>query len=338
MKQALKGLLKSTAASVASRAGEHRLASPSAKLWILMYHRILPASDPRFALEEPGMIVTPETFAMHMREAQRHFDVIELSQWIKMKEQNLPLPRKACAITFDDGWADNYQYALPILQAEKLPATLFAVAEKIGTDFQFWPNIITALLFTPAALHSLQQHSIFGQIFPQLAKPASFIDREYAAAYISQLKQFSDSAIFSALNDIAWRSLLETDLPNALMSWEQLIAMQQSGLVSIGSHTCNHKRLTTALTEEEMQHEIIQSKIIIENRLSSAVDLFCFPNGDYSPRALELVEQNYSAAVTTQKGIVKTNTCSKHELTRISIHEQVSNSKKLFGARLSGWL
>lgn len=339
MKPALKRLIKSTAATVASYAGPHKQLSSTSKLWILMYHRILPNTDCRFGLEEPGMIVTPETFAMQMREVKRHFDIIDLSEWIKLKEQNLPLPRKACAITFDDGWADNYEYAYPILKSENIPSTLFVVAEKIGTDFQFWPNIIMALIIGNTEIaRVIQEHPLFAKIFQYAPIPAKLIDREYAAVYISHLKQFSDQEIFTALNDIMWRSLLDFELPNALMSWEQLLTMKKSALVNIGSHTCNHKRLTDALSEHEMIHEIIDSKKIIENRLSSTIDLFCFPNGDYSPKALELVQKNYAAAVTTQRGINKANTCINHELTRVGIHDQVSNNRKLFGAKLSGWL
>lgn len=339
MNPVLKHLIKSTAATIAAHAGPHRQISSTSKLWILMYHRILPSTDRRFSLEEPGMIVTPETFTMQMREIKRHFDIIDLSEWIKLKKQNIPLPRKACAITFDDGWSDNYENALPILKSEKIPSTLFAVAEKIGTDFQFWPNIIMALLIGKTAIpNAMKQHPLFAKNFQSVPIPVKSIDREYVAVYISHLKQFSDQEIFTALNDIMWRSLLDFELPNALMSWEQLLLMKQSGLVNIGSHTCNHKRLTNSLSEHEMIHEIIDSKKIIENRLSSTVDLFCFPNGDYSPRALELVQQNYTAAVTTQKGINKADTCINHELTRVGIHDQVSNNKKLFGAKLSGWL
>ncbi len=339
MKPALKQLLKTTAATFANRLGAHRQSSSTPKLWILMYHRILPKQDRRFALEEPGMVVTPDTFAMHMNEVKRHFDVISLPEWVRLKQQNLPLPRKACAITFDDGWADNYEYAFPIIQAEKIPATIFAVAEKIGTDFQFWPNIIMALLLSnPSALSAMQKHPLFAKLAQMSPIPSKLIDREYVAVYISQLKQFSDSEIFTALYDIEWRALLNVAMPNALMSWEQLIMMQQSGLVTIGSHTCNHKRLTVAVSDEELVHEIALSKTIIETRLSSVVDLFCFPNGDYSPRALELVGNNYLAAVTTKKGIVTANTCSNYELTRIGVHEEVSNSRRLFGARLAGWL
>ena len=339
MKPALKQLLKSSLATLANRLGAHRQSVSTPKLWILMYHRILPKNDKRFALEEPGMVVTPETFSMHISEVKRHFDIISLPEWVKLKQQNLPLPRKACAITFDDGWADNYEYAFPIIQAEKIPVTVFVVAEKIGTDFQFWPNIIMALLMSNvSALSAMQNHPLFAKVTQKSPTLSAPIDREYVAAYIAQLKQFSDSEIFTALYDIKWRTLLNVAMPNALMSWEQLLTMQQSGLVAIGSHTCNHKRLMTALSDEELAHEIIASKTIIETQLSSTVDLFCFPNGDYSPPALELVKNNYLAAVTTKKGIVTASSCSNYELTRIGIHEEVSHSRRMFGARLAAWL
>ncbi|RYY77385.1 MAG: polysaccharide deacetylase family protein [Gammaproteobacteria bacterium] len=301
-----------------------------------MYHRILPKEDERFNLEEPGMIVTPDTFAMHMNDIKRHFDVISLSDWVNLKQQELPLPKKACAVTFDDGWADNYEYALPVLKATNTPATLFAVAEKIGTNFQFWPNSVLALLLNGFTTE-LNRHPLFAKVSSQPPVEGP-IDREYAAAYIHQLKSFSDDAIFSALHDIRSADLLAGQLPNALMTWEQLNAMHASGLVVIGSHTCNHMRLSVDLNAQQMQYEIENSKRILDERLGAPADLFCFPNGDYNEAALHLVTKTYKAAVTTQRGINDANKCDPHELTRIGIHEEVSNSPRLFGARLSGWL
>jgi len=337
MASKLKPLLKAAAAGFSDQFGPHRNRQTNPKLWVLMYHRILPKEDTRFNLEEPGMIVTPDTFSMHIREAKRHFDVISLSEWIDLKQKGLPLPKKACAMTFDDGWADNYEYALPILKTTNTPATLFAVAEKIGTDFQFWPNTILALLLN-GFTEELNRHPLFAKITSQLAMPDNVIDREYAAAYIYQLKSFSDDAIFSALRDIRSSELLSGMLKNALMSWDQINTMHASGLVVIGSHTCNHMRLSVDLDAHQMQYEIENSRKILEQQLSAPADLFCFPNGDYNPAALHLVKSTYKAAVTTKRGINDANTSASHELTRIGIHEEVSNSPRLFGARLSGWL
>ena len=337
MKSQLKRVLKATVVSIANRFGAHKRTQAESKLWILMYHRILPKQDFRYNLEEPGMIVTPDTFAMHMQEIKRHFDVVSLNEWVKLKQQGLPLPAKACAVTFDDGWADNYDYAFPILKATNTPATLFAVAERIGTDFQFWPNIILALLLNDLRAE-LDRHQLFAKVTTLLATSHTIINREYAAAYIAQLKSYSDNDIFSALAEINSSNLLAGKLPHALMSWEQLIEMRDSGLVEIGSHTCNHKRLSASLSSDQLEHEIKDSKLLLEEKLVSPITLFCFPNGDYNRETLELVKNNYVAAVTTKRGIVSASSSLNHELTRIGLHEEVSHSRQLLGARLSGWL
>src|SRR5690625_5617606 len=106
------------------------------------------------------MIVQPDTFDMHLKEVQQHFDVVSLSEWVQANQNGEPVPKKACAITFDDGWLDNYEYALPVLKAHGLPATLFGVAEQMGTDFQFWPNIVAGLLHGGVGAE-LARHRVF---------------------------------------------------------------------------------------------------------------------------------------------------------------------------------
>lgn len=328
----LKNLAKSILTRLAYHYGHHRRQHHEPKLWILMYHRILPTDDPRYHIEEPGMVVTPETFEMHLQEIKRYFTVMRLQDWVDAQESGAQLPLKTCVVTFDDGWMDNFEYALPLLKKHQIPATLFAVAEKIDTSFQFWPNMVMWLLFN-AGETFLQQDPLLGKYYPQ---DKSIIDREFAAEYIRKLKDLSDRDIFTALARIKEQSNLLQAMPRALMNWNELKQMQNSGLVDIGSHTCSHKRLTHHLGTEELQHEIIQSRELLESQLEQKINLFCFPNGDYNRIALDMVAATYKAAVTTQKGIVAYNNFSLHELKRIGLHQQVSGTKRDFGARLSG--
>lgn len=334
----MKQLIKQGVITAADWFGPHRRGNfkNTPKLWVLMYHRILPREDLRYALEEPGMIVQPDTFAMHLREVKKHFDVLDLNDWLTLKMAGETLPERACVITFDDGWYDNYEFALPIIKQEKVPITLFAVVEKIATDFQFWPNLISALL-SSNAIAAIRQHPLFAKALDGIVQSNAAIDREVVARAIKSLKQFSDAEIFAALETINWRNLLAFDLPRGLMNWTELEAMQASGLVKIGSHTCNHKRLNAALPANELVHEIIASKNQLQKQLPETVNIFCFPNGDYNSAAMQLVEQNYHAAVTTARGIVDAHSTPLHQLCRIGLHEQISNSPQLLGARLSGW-
>lgn len=332
--QMIKRFAKSTLSRLAYHYGQHRRYNHEPQLWILMYHRVLPIDDPRYQSEEPGMVVTPETFEMHLQEIKRYFTIMRLQDWVDAKATEQKLPPKTCVVTFDDGWLDNFEFALPLLKKHQVPATLFAVAEKIDTSFQFWPNLVMWLLFNGGST-LLQQDPLLGKAYPENKR---IIDREFAAEYIGKLKAFSDQAIFSALDSIKSKTNLLDSAPRALMNWDELKQMRSSGWVDIGSHTCNHKRLTHHLDTQDLQHEIVESKQLLEAKLSQKINLFCFPNGDYNQAALDIVKSTYRAAVTTQKGIVSNNNFSLHELKRIGLHQEVSSTKRDFGARLSGMM
>ena len=338
MKAAIKQIIKPVLVSLASTFGPHARRGKSPRLWLLMYHRMLPSIDQRFQQEEPGMLVQPDTFDMHLHELKREFDLVSLTAWVDARARGEALPERACAITFDDGWADNYEYAFPVLKAHSAPATLFAVADKIGTDFQFWPNIVAILLLSDAA-GQMAHHPIFAAaVSSGLGSTTDKPSADQIAAVIRELKLKSDAEIFAALDELDWRSLSSIAVPPALMSWADLAEMQASGLVDIGSHTCTHRRLTNALGPAELEYEIVRSKAILQEQLHAPIDLFCFPNGDYNKEALSLVQQHYRASVTTQRGINQHNNVKVHELTRIGLHDEVSHSRRLFRARLSGWI
>jgi peptidoglycan/xylan/chitin deacetylase (PgdA/CDA1 family) len=113
--------------------------------------------------------------------------------------------------------------------------------------------------------------------------------------------------------------------------------MQASGLVDIGSHTCRHCRLVEGLPAATLAQEIIDSGHYLQQQLDRPVDLFCYPNGDVSADAARLVAKHYRAAVTTRRGINGAGTPAQM-LSRIGVHEDMSNTPTRFNARLSGWL
>src|SRR5690606_27226305 len=189
---------------------------------------ILPPTDERFHQEEPGMMVTPKSFDMHLGELKRHFQMVSLGDWVRAREAGEQLPPRACAVTFDDGWRDNYEYAFPLLKKHQVPATLFAVAEKIGTDFQFWPSIIAVLLLSGAGPRLLD-HPVLAPAGTLRLSP----DANHIALCIKQLKARTDVEIFQALDDIDWRSLCSRPMVPALMNWDQLREMRASGLVDV---------------------------------------------------------------------------------------------------------
>ncbi|MFT5548301.1 MAG: hypothetical protein ACI9CO_000215, partial [Candidatus Azotimanducaceae bacterium] len=95
LSSALKNTIKTPIEKLAATLGPHRRqGKPS--LWILMYHRILPVSDPRYHNEEPGMIVEPETFREHIRQLKQLFTIMPLSEWIERQRNGKSLPTNCC--------------------------------------------------------------------------------------------------------------------------------------------------------------------------------------------------------------------------------------------------
>ncbi len=336
-----KKIIKRSLQYIAAAFGRHTRSSKEPQLLVLMYHRILPKQDPRAPLEEPGMMVTPETFRMHMSLVKQHFDVLPLSQWIKRKQNGETLAARCCAITFDDGWVDNYEFAYPILQEFNLPATIFLVSDMMGTNQLFWPERLAHLLtgialtcpeqWNHPALEWITNKTLsyeFGAIPP---------NQEQLSEIINQLKERQDVEIHDLINTIETELQLKNKSQASLLSWQQMAEMCASGLIEAGSHTCHHIRLDAGQNEETLQQEIVQSKSQIEKQLGQSVDTFCYPNGDHSLAAVELVKQNYQCAVTTSRGWNTINT-DAHLLHRMGVHEDISADKTAFLARLSGWM
>lgn len=331
-RNAAKSVIRIPAEWFAARCGPHRMGSQEPQLWILMYHRILPKTDPRYALEEPGMIVEPETFKLQLQQLKRLFTIVDLNEWLEAKTSNSELPSRACAITFDDGWLDNYEYAFPILKQENIRATLFAVSDMIGTNRQFWPNQLSHLLQNdPNDLMEMDW------LRPYLISGEPPSNRESLARIINELKHFPDNQLSDWL-DSAQNLFTQQQTKPALMNWEQLREMADSGLVTVGSHTCNHFRLREDLPLEVLEAELSESKKKLEAELSREISLFCYPNGDLCEAALKRITEIYKAAVTTQTGINSSSEFNPYQLSRIGIHEDRSNSPRKFQSRLSTWL
>lgn len=107
------------------------------RLPVLMYHSIDYAAD-----KENRMIIAPETFARQMKFLHDHrYNVIPVAEAVSYIRQQ-KAPPKTVAITIDDGYADNYRYAYPVLKQYNIPATIFVIVSLVGREgFLNWDEI-----------------------------------------------------------------------------------------------------------------------------------------------------------------------------------------------------
>lgn len=329
--------------NVVARIGRQNWQFPKQKLIVLNYHRILPYQHADLPIVQPGMVVHDHTFAMHIKVLKQRYELVQLSDWMRLAKDGQRVPDRACAITFDDGWRDNFDYAFPILQAEQVPATIFLVADLVGTNRSFWPEKLARLLWAQGQGlgPEIWNHGAFRWL-PKLGVSYVFDgkapNRDDIDEIITQAKRFSDAEIEKRLERMEGRlNGLNEHNGSDLLSWEHVRAMTASGLVEVGSHTRHHCRLTEAVDEETMLDEIKGSKDIIRSKAECEVATFCYPNGDATPTALRIVRDNYIAACST---IIGWNSVKSdpHMLKRIGVHQDIASDEKAFLARLSGWV
>jgi peptidoglycan/xylan/chitin deacetylase (PgdA/CDA1 family) len=335
-----KQIVKEPALQLVARLGPHRWPSRSCRLWVLMYHRVLPQELALAAGEEPGMFVTPDTFARHLGWISEGFTVVRLEDWVERVAAGMSVPSRACAITFDDGWHDNLEFALPLLRRAGTPATLFAVSHLVGTTEQFWPARLDRLLRQRIGV--VTEHPAFAWLRDIAVSGGIELEKgctnpEIRASLFGACKALSDERLHALL----WEAEQLADLPapteRSLVDWAELRQMIDTGLIDVGSHTRHHLRLRADLPFHVMAGEVSGSRERLESELGRRAKLFCYPNGDFTPEAAELVEQEYAAAVTTARGI-NTPSTPMNRLRRIGMHEDVSSTKAHFLARMSGWV
>ena len=309
-------------------------------LVVLMYHRVLPQDSPLRRREQPGMYVSPETLDLHLTELERRFERVHLDDWLRRAKQGETLPKIACAITFDDGWRDNYDFALPVRVKHQTPATIFLVSSYIGRPQRFWPNRLIELILKesaqpntvpfPAPLRAL--------IGPLLAQPrCGPLGPEDIAPVIRQAMAFDEHEIRAMVEAADEAGMHRSADGRDMLNREEIEAMAATGLIRFGSHSRTHFRLAAGASADVLRGEIVDSRAQLQQICRQPIDLFCYPNGVSGASAVDWVRRHYLGAVSTQTGW-HTAKLDPYWVKRIRMHDDIARDRDGFLARLSGWL
>jgi len=264
---------------------------------ILLYHRVNPDEDPFFPA------VSVKVFEAQMRYLAREFRVLSLADIIDRMQQGKGVEPLTIAITFDDGYRDNYIFAHPIIKKYRLPSTLFIATGFIGTDLLMWNDRLAW------AVKNSQQKRIvcqFGQRELALSLRTEEDRLTSLNTMLEELKPLPEAEKQKLLERIIEALQNKKPQPAELMlDWLSIRNMAQEGW-DIGSHTVSHQILTK-VDRCRAAEELKLSKEVIENKLQRTVGLCAFPNGkrtDFNSTIKAMAKEvGYQAAVTTLAGI-----------------------------------
>ncbi len=287
---------------------------------ILCLHGV--TKEPNFAINNRHMPV--EEFDQYINYLSRNYEIVPVEFFFT--ESNLSVPskrKKRIALTFDDGYLNNLTTALPVLEKYNVPASFYIISQSIeDPDYLLWADVMSLLLSCnrSGSIHLAQYHfknngngyvcaELDNQNLVDYLKSLGHEKYDLLHQISAQLPEYAD---LKAKNPDYWR----------LINTEELRALAQSQLVTIGSHTAWH--LNLGITADEIAaNELMHSKSILETALKTEISAIAYPDGSYNDSTKSLAE---TAGYKQQLAVTYVNRSSDLTDGRILPRLSVSNS------------
>ena len=287
---------------------------------ILTFHHVRPETS-SILPENAGLSITPDFLDEVLSLLKTlDYDIIPLGD-MRQRLENPVQDRPFAVLTFDDGYRDNRDFALPVLRRHAAPFTAFVCAGFAERSAPlWWLDLEDAVMRLDGIRLELP-----GAVFE--AKTGSKAEKITALrALYWKLRQFDEATLRAAVMTLAHQAGVDplARVANLCMDWSELRDFAADPLVTIGAHTLTHPRLAT-LDEDIARAEIAGSRDRILSEMGIDARHFAYPVGDptsVGPREFALAEAlGFDAAVTTTPGVLRAEHASMMTaLPRISVN------------------
>ncbi len=263
---------------------------------VLLYHRVLPERIP----DPFELVVRVRRFADHLAYLTARYEVVPLERMVDDLLAGRQPRRRQVAVTFDDGYADNFLHAYPLLQRAGVSATIFLPTDYVDSGQDFWWDRLR---------RPLVSSDVTAVSVPSLGRSYTLTDRFARADAVIDLT-LAMIPLAPTIRESLLRTLETTAAPSPgdrPLAWSEVREMLAGGLVSFGAHTGSHPRLA-ALTWPEAEAEVVRSRERIYAELGVSPTVLAYPYGgpdDVSAETKKIVRRSgFRAAFMAEPGIV----------------------------------
>jgi peptidoglycan/xylan/chitin deacetylase (PgdA/CDA1 family) len=258
---------------------------------VLTYHNIVGIEEKRRADTQPGMCVLTPSFDAQMRYISRAYKVVSTEKLVEMLRAGVKIPDRTIAITFDDGWRDNYTEAFPVLKKYKIPAMIFLATDLVKSG-KIPPFLEVSMLLSKGDIWPQKALKYFRQVadknnlapqIPQLDETRYALMARNPFHYMTALMMLD----YQCMGEIVDLMLADLKIDKAewrdtrwMINTAEIKEMSEAG-IEFGSHGESHD-LMVLIDLEQVKKELKESKKYIEDQLGKPVNVIAYPNGDYN--------------------------------------------------------
>jgi len=239
-----------------------------------LFHRVTPQKD---LLWDP---MRPELFEKVIRHITAKYSVVQFEDL--MENISLYSKKKAATIMFDDGYKDNIDFALPILQKYNVKASFYVVTDCITNNSPTWTHVLE-YRFQNTQKKAIDLRFDF---LPEELRVNSLESNTERLMYVSRLKPFLkkiSSQNRKQVLDVVNYYYDDIKLPTLMMDWTDLRLLKEQGHY-IGSHSQTHDMLGTINDADVVFNELIKSAEEIKKNLGHFPATISYPVGSYNDR------------------------------------------------------
>ncbi|MCB0262812.1 MAG: polysaccharide deacetylase family protein [Calditrichaeota bacterium] len=247
------------------------------KALVLTYHGILPEIPSGGSEYEYRNFVTTRQFDQQIQFLLKNYRPLKAADFCHPDVDT----SSGFLITFDDGFRNNYRYAVPILQKYGIEGCFFISTGLIGTRDFLWTEEVTRLLN-----NTKQKELMLGWADKLVLPLVTTTDRANASQIIRKKLKLAPKAerdeamacLRSQLSDVPADMLPDEEERYLFMTWDEVKGMVKAGQ-HIGAHTHTHSMLST-LSESESWEELKLSKELLEKATAQECFTMSYPNGE----------------------------------------------------------
>lgn len=251
---------------------------------VLMHHRVLPRAQCAH-YPFPSLALELELFEAEVAWLAANFEVLTLAAAFRASRES---PRRCCVLTFDDGYADNFELAAPILERHGVRGVFFVATDFVGQRERLWYDRAALALGALAARLREQE----------LARLALDAGASVGAA-VQALKGLAPAERSASI--ARWESQAgPVDSASfAPMSPAQVRELAARGH-EIGAHSVSHAMLPQC-DDAQLERELVESRARLSEWTSAQVTSLCYPDGAHDARVVAAARRvGYTLACTTQ--------------------------------------